>query len=427
MRGEVAAVSCPSCGAGLKALGGGRVVLHVCSHCGAELDAVENYRLLRTHAGRNRPDTPFQLGAKGIIKGVSWTVIGIISWAETHYSQSWGWTDHQLYSPTHGYAWLTLEDGFLIFTRAWRGPLNPSWITPEAVEFADSHPEIYARDRSYAYYETADATVNFAEGEFSSVIRMGDRVNSLCFLSPDELMTLTQSGNEREVELSTWLPQAEIWAAFALSPPVRPWRVHPLQPYQPFRDEGFVTRLGMATCVAAVLLSLSLMTRGEPVSPVLEPGGPSLALDAEVPITATRGLTEFQIVTDLYNAWSDIDLELVDPAGAPVFEAEREIGYYEGVEDGESWSEGSNTLTVAFRPPVAGDYSVSLDVSEGGTGETAEGSPIRMLRLAVVQGKAASFWMWLVVLITLPIAAATPVRRWLHHKARWRGSDWSDE
>jgi len=44
-----------------------------------------------------------------------------------------------------------------------------------------------------------------------------------------------------------------------------------------------------------------------------------------------------------------------------------------------------------------------------------------------VQGKAASFWMWLVVLITLPIAAATPVRRWLHHKARWRGSDWSDE
>lgn len=427
MRGEVAAVSCPSCGAGLKALGGGRVVLHVCSHCGAELDAVENYRLLRTHAGRNRPDTPFQLGAKGIIAGVNWTVIGIISWAETHYSQSWGWTDHQLYSPTHGYAWLTLENGFLIFTRAWRGPLNPSWITPKAVEVAESRPEIYARDRSYAYYETADATVNYAEGEFSSVMRMGDRVNSLCFLSPDELMTLTQSGNEREVELSTWLHQTEIWAAFALSPPVRPWRVHPLQPYQPFRDEGFVTRLGMATCAAAVLLSLSLMSRGEPVSPVLESGGPSLALDAEVPITVTQGLTEFQIATDLYNAWSEVELELVDPAGIPVFEALQEIGYYEGVEDGEGWSEGSSTLTVAFRPPIAGDYSVSLDVSEGGTGETAEGSPIKMMKLAVVQGKAASFWMWVVVLLTLPIAAATPVRRWLHHKARWRGSDWSDE
>ena len=57
MRGEVAAVSCPSCGAGLMALGGGRVVLQVCAHCGAALDAVDNYRLLnRLHAAGTFPN-----------------------------------------------------------------------------------------------------------------------------------------------------------------------------------------------------------------------------------------------------------------------------------------------------------------------------------------------------------------------------------
>jgi hypothetical protein len=427
MREEVAAVSCPSCGAGLMALGGGRVVLQVCAHCGAAMDAVDNYRLLKTFADRHRPQTPFQLGAKGRIDGVDWTVIGVLGWHETWAGQSWNWVDHQLYSPTHGYAWLTLENGHLILTRAWRGPLGPNWITPQAVERAETPPTIRARDRTYTYYETSDAGITYAEGEFSSVAMVGDRVQSLCFLSQDEMLTLTQSGVEREVELSSWPPQAETWASFGLTPPAKPWRVHPLQPYRPWREERFLGMTGLVVACASLVLGLFLLSQGERVKPVTQPGTNPLAFEAEIPITRTLGLTRLVVETDLYNAWSGIEVEVTDPNDTPVFQVAREVGYYQGVEGGDSWSEGDQTLSISFRPEVAGDYRISLDVPEGGRGEGSEGSPISNLRFTAYEGQAATFWMWLVFAVSLPIAGLTPLRSWLHDKARWRGTDWSDE
>lgn len=427
MRGEVAAISCPSCGAGLMALGGGRVVLQVCAHCGAAMDAVDNYRLLKTFADRRRPDTPFQLGATGRIDGVDWTVIGILGWAETWRGESWNWTDHQLYSPTHGYAWLTLENGHLILTRAWRGRRGPNWITPQGVELAESPPTIRARDRTYTYYETSDARITYAEGEFSSVAMVGDRVQSLCFLSEDEMLTLTQSGAEREVELSTWPPQAETWASFSLTPPGKPWRVHPLQPYRPWREERFLRTTGAVVACASLVLGLFLLGQGEKVQPVTQPGSGRLAFEAEIPITQTRGLTQFVVQTDLYNAWSGIEVEVADPDDTPVFQIAREVGYYQGVEGGESWSEGDQTLSISFRPEVAGSYRFSLEVPEGGSGEGAEGSPISRLQFIAYEGQANSYWMWLVFVLSLPIAGVTLIRSWLHNKARWRGTDWSDE
>ena len=67
MRGEVAAISCPSCGAGLMALGGGRVVLQVCAHCGAAIldEAKAGDRILILGA---RDDTLTEFGHELLAK-----------------------------------------------------------------------------------------------------------------------------------------------------------------------------------------------------------------------------------------------------------------------------------------------------------------------------------------------------------------------
>lgn len=427
MRAEVAAVSCPSCGAGLKALGGGRVVLQVCDHCGAALDAVHNYRLLARFAGLQRPDTPLRPGMQGRVEGVDWTVIGVLGWTETHHGQRWSWIDHQLYSPTHGYAWLTLEDGHLVFTRRYRGALSPAWASSASVEAAEHRPSLATRSGRFAYYETSDAQVTFAEGEFSWAPMVGDRVQALCFMSGEAMLTLSDDGGEREVELSTYPPQAAIRASFGLPPAAAPWRIHPLQPYRPWREERFLGVLGLATAALAFVLAVFLSSGGERVQPVLQPSADRLTIEADLPITRTRGLTELRVGTDLMNAWAGIEVELTDPAGAPLFQTAREVGYYQGSEGGESWSEGSPTMAIRFHPTAAGDYGFSLAVPEGGFGEDFGGAPIQRLTLEVEQGQAAAFWMWMVLICALPLALVGPARRWLHDKARWRGSDWTDE
>ncbi len=39
---DVHKLNCTECGAGLDVLGGGRVKSHICSYCGAELDAQDD-------------------------------------------------------------------------------------------------------------------------------------------------------------------------------------------------------------------------------------------------------------------------------------------------------------------------------------------------------------------------------------------------
>ncbi|NBZ86904.1 DUF4178 domain-containing protein [Stagnihabitans tardus] len=422
MRAEVAEVACPNCGVGLKALGGGRVVIQVCTHCGSALDAVDNFRLLKTHAELPRPDTPLKLGDKGRIQGVDWVVIGILGWSE---AKRWTWTDHQLYSPSHGYAWLTLEEGHLIFSRAWRGAMSPTWMTERGIETAEKPPEIAARGQSYRYYETTDAKVTFAEGEFSWAVMVGDRSKTLSFMSTDAMLTLDQ-GPEREVEISTYPPQAETWASFGIKA-AAPLRVHPLQPRRVWRDERFLSGLGAVATLVATLAWGVLQSQGNWVEPRVLPKAGGLEVEAELPITTTTGVVELRIRTDVYNAWAGIETEVTDPSGTVLFQNAREVGYYAGIEDGESWSEGSQVTSIYFRPTEAGDYGLSLSVPEGGAGEGAGGPSLSRPSLTVYEGRAASMWMLMALVLSALMAGLPLIRDWLHNRARWRGSDWSDD
>ena len=124
---ETLKLNCTQCGAGLDVLGGGRVKTHVCSYCGAELDAQDDYKVIQQFRDMKRPDTPFDLGMTGTLWGAEFTVIGTMAWAEYYAGKSWHWVDHQIFSPTHGYAWLTVENGFVTFARKSREAFHARW------------------------------------------------------------------------------------------------------------------------------------------------------------------------------------------------------------------------------------------------------------------------------------------------------------
>ena len=108
---DVKRINCTQCGAGLNVLGGGRVRAHVCGYCGAEMDTQDNYKVLQQFKDMQRPSTPFEIGMEGEIDGVKMIIIGTIGKRESHFGRSWNWVDHQVFSPTHGYGWLTWENG----------------------------------------------------------------------------------------------------------------------------------------------------------------------------------------------------------------------------------------------------------------------------------------------------------------------------
>ncbi len=424
---ELKSINCTSCGAGLNVLGGGRVVRHACSYCGAVLDAQENYRVLKKYANQERPASPLSIGMSGEINGVAFTIIGTLGVMEKYRGQTWRWTEHQLYSETHGYAWISVEDEHLIFTRKIRKVPTPNWITPQRVETSEKRPFAVLDRKHYKYYETSTSEITYIEGEFNWQVDMGDRSTTVSLLSDASMLGFTENAYEREIEHSVYLPHADTLASFGADPAPKPGGAHPLLPYEPHPEEGFA---GVGLLVSAITAAfLSLMFLFESGDRLLGPVNvPVSGLPTELTfeVESTERLSHIRIYSDVSNSWAWFDVAVTGPEDEPLFEAGRAVEYYFGREDGESWSEGSRTSTLMFRPQTTGPHTVSIEMPEAGTWGR-DGAPNRELEVLVTSGRGTPRWTLALAILFGLGAAIIFGRRRLHQLSRWKGSDWTDE
>lgn len=422
------AINCPTCGAGLDVFGGGRVVVQICSYCGSELDALHEYRALRQFTDMERPESPFALGMQGQINGATYTIIGTLGMIERWQGMTWRWVDHQLFSTTHGYAWLTLENDHVIFTRRFRRPLTPSCMSANWVETAETPPVVFDGNERYKYFETVTSEITFAEGEFTWVPNIGDKVTTVTAMSKTHMLGFANNGREQEIERSKYLPQAETFASFGAEPEYLPNRIHPLQPYEAGKNHAFLRNAALVFGLLALVGTIFIKAT-EARRVVLEPQVFSIAdLPQEVSfeISDTAKLSGLTFVTDVDNSWAWLEVSLYGPDGRPLFEAGREVGYYHGRDADGKWSEGSPSTTILFRAEQDGLHTAELDVTEKGTWRGAA-TAITRLSVSADQGRSSGFWLLLCAgLFGLLFLwkAAKPI---LHKRARWRGTDWTDE
>ena len=63
--------------------GGHKIQSLTCDYCGAVMDVHDEYKVLAKFSEQQAPfDSPLRLAAQGKLKGVQFTVIGMIEWAE---------------------------------------------------------------------------------------------------------------------------------------------------------------------------------------------------------------------------------------------------------------------------------------------------------------------------------------------------------
>jgi len=422
----IRSINCTSCGAGLSVLGGGRVAGRVCEYCGTLLDAQDNYKILAEYKAQPRPKTPFDLGMTGVLDGVDWTVIGTQAVSETYEGQRWDWVEHQLYSPTHGYCWLAIEDGHFTFTRKVRGIGNSGWWTEARVNVSDNRPTTYWEGERFQYYECGTRKIEYAAGSFNFTPRYGDRSSYVTFMSATHQLTQTLNGTEREVELTRYLSQNDVQTAFGLDPTRMPDArgVHALQQFEAWAHGKFTRNLGFLFAIAAFVLWLVMIGSSETVIeerdiPTTRPI--SLSFD----VTNIRDLVRFSITSNANNGWAWYDIELLTPDGETLVEFGRQSEYYFGYEDGESWSEGSRTATATLRLPETGTYTWNLIQSEAGT--WSNGSRPNRVDLLVEQGVKAPFWLLFTMIVSALAGIVVLSRRMFHSSRRWSGSDWTDE
>ena len=423
---DLRAINCTACGAGLDVLGGGRVATHICPYCGTALDAQADYKVIASYSGIVRPSSPLRPGMSGQIDGVTFTVIGTLGWEERYGGRTWTWVDHQVFSPTHGYAWLTVEDGHLIFSRRYRKPCLPDFITSATVERAETRPDITSEGETFRYYETSTAEITYAEGEFNWTPKVGDRATVVSCLGPDTMLSFEESATEREVEVSTWLPPAA-YAAFGAEAPRHVSRNHPLMPYPQRHMPKFYMTVPLVLAVLSLFLGILFgAAKGTQVARVADLPVSGLPLELHFTITDTARLAEIEVWTDVTNAWAWFEVGLTDPDDTPVFEAGREVGFYSGRDNEGTWTEGTRRTRIRFHPETPGDHVLDLALAESER-DTPGGALASRVTVTVTEGLSTGWWLFLLTAVFLAIPLLVFLRAGLANTRRWSGSDWTDE
>ena len=418
--GEAKAINCTTCGASLPALAGHKAKALVCSYCGSVMDRHDDYKVLARYRDMRRPAGPLMIGMEGEVLGVRHTVVGIVGMSTRVEGETYRWTDYQIYAPTHGYSWLTWYDGHLVHSRKVREPVDVDPIrgfVPKA--------EFDAAGDTFTMFEQTVARIDYIEGELTWVPKLGDETPVIEAISPPYGFAVSRGEVEQETELMTYLERDAVLESFGVDVTElpAPGGVHAIQPFEPGHTHSALAQVAkwFLPGLALAALALWLFGGGSTVARAfIQDPAKGGVLEFEAPGSTT--LMAIDIEAPLSNewAWYEMSLQHVE-SGEDVAEFGEGLEYYSGYEGGESWSEGSRSATLRFRPPQEGLYRLTLQADPQSPALT------RPVQVEVRSNVFVARWFLLLAVVALVLWASLAFRRHSFETRRWGGGDEEDD
>jgi len=352
---KVYSIKCPNCGAPLELLGGKNVLSVTCRYCKSVIDLKNNYKILAQFQKEKKIKSPFKVGMQGKVKGIEWTIIGLIVYSTTKgVALKEYWVDHLLYSPIYGYAWLTYENGIVTFTKKVHS-LPKKDLSP----FNSPKDNIIFDGKVYKFYECYEAYTVYVEGELTFIAKKDD-VTQICeAIAPPFGLNKESALGEIEYSISEYLPQEETFKSFKTKPLDNPPWVYPIKPFESkfLKSLSEVSKVFLAISIF-IIVAINLISSNKVVA---KDSFISTKRVIEFNITNPKHLLEIDIDTNLDNNWLDYELSIEDKNKTEIFATSGEISYYHGYEGGESWSEGSQSETIYTKVPSGGAYKLYFD------------------------------------------------------------------
>jgi len=418
-RGE--SLKCPRCAGPLEVRAPGQSQRIACPWCGSLLDVTRDLAVLEAlQRPQIKPLVP--LGAKGRLRGVEWTVIGVMERSVTVEGLRYRWTEYLLYEPRHGFRWLVEAKRHWSFVE----PLNPGDVDPRGARY---------RGERYAHFQSGAATVDHVLGEFYWTVARGETVETDDYVKPPHMLSreLTRDerghgrdGGEVNWSLGTYLPGGEVWSAFSL--PGSPPEPEGVGPHQPSPWRGAVGPVWVAAGVAAAAIFVAFVflsalggqtVHRQRVS--LPPGVAFSAPEATVfagPIFVTHeGNVQVKVEAPVSNAWLYLDGALINEETGAMDEFDMEVSYYHGSDSDGSWREGSTTATRYVPSVPPGRYLLRLQ-PQWENGHEPSGYDL------TVRSRVPRFSYALLAMLAVLAWPVFATWRWFRFEvARWSESD----
>ena len=359
-------LACPTCGAPIPVFVPSETERCGCAACGALLDhrAGALRLLVQLEPPPLAPLIP--LGSQGSLLGEQRTVIGFMQRLVHVSGEIYAFREYLLHGDG-GYAWLVEENHHWLYV----APVPASEVR-EGKRFAEYGG---VRHRAFA---RGRPRVDFVIGEFYWKVAQGDEVDTLDYIAPPRVLSVERSLSEVSWSAGHYVEPEIVREAFGLSRLPAPEGIAAAQP-NPHAG-------GRARYVLALLVFLWFLLafayewgNRKPVlmetSLLLPPAGAQHAVDTQSstpsrtvfsqPFTIKRGPTTIELTLDspIDNGWVQLEAALVPEGGGPPRELSVLVEHYNGVSDGEAWSEGADRAQGYFGGVAPGTYTLRLTPS----------------------------------------------------------------
>ena len=413
---SAAAMNCPNCGGPLSLQAPDKSERVTCPNCNSLLDLNQG-KLTWLKSLAPKPDAPkfaLEIGQQETVAdGAEMTIIGALVRSVTIEGIKYFWHEYLLYNPKIGFRWLVNSDNHWNYVES-----------VNAAEVATTDKTATFDGKTYKIFQDAPARVEYVKGEFYWRVEQGETVRAIDYVAPPLMLSCETTANEINWSLGTYKTNAQIEKAFGVSNLPKPWNVAPNQPW----TGGFYIKWGFAflglLIAAAILmipfegLSNTVLSQQVTLDAATGENAPQTVFSQPFDLKANRNV-KISASAPVSNSWANLDVDLVNEQNNQVESVNIPIEYYNGVEDGESWSEGGQSQDATLSALPAGKYSLRVE----GT-KQASAQPLTVsVKVEQNVTRGVNFCLSFLLLALIPILSL--FRKFAFESRRWRESMFS--
>lgn len=430
-RVTAAQLNCPQCGGPLELRAPDKSERVTCPNCSSLLDVSQGkLAFLKALDPRVKPFIP--LGSIGEFFGTRLMLIGFMVRSVEFEGVRYYWEEYLLYEPQTGFRWLVRSDDNWNFVET---------VPPASVMVSGERAVIYNGKR-FKLYQDAAARVEHVYGEFywkvmtGEVVRAADYIAPPLMLSKEEsfVLQLPQPGakdkkpkavraGEINWSLGTFVRPQEVERAFGISGLPRPSKVAPNQPYpykKIYKYWGLLLLavIAMAIVVAATTRPQKVFEQTYTLDPIKSQDDSQVRFTEPFELKGRRNIV-VTAAASVDNSWVEIDGDLINQATDESEAFTLPIEYYYGVDDGESWSEGSRSPDIYLSAQPAGTYILGFEA------RWEKFQQPMAVTIRVEQGVFNGGYIVLVLILLSLFPIVMLIYHWRFEARRWADSDYS--
>lgn len=380
---------CPNCNGALSLQAPDAAKRVGCPYCGALVNVA--YGKLAFLKLLEKPPFPprIPLGARGTLadptvpgaKPVEWTCLAFLIRSCIVENVRYPWEEYLLWNAEAGFRWAMNSNGWW----TWLRPI-PAGDVSLLFRYATWHGQ------SFRQYQEVFASTDYVVGECYWTVSVGEVAKASEFIHPPFSINIDQTANEATFTHGVLMDGATLYQAFGVKEtPPKPQGIASAQVnINKEKGKAAWTWGGVWALVMLVLVILfsvignrdGYFSAAFSIPHGVASGAPELQRFSEPFTIGARVPLEVRVeAPGLSNNWLGVSVDLVKEDTGEVVSVYAEPSYYYGVSDGESWSEGSRSVsrgtdlvepgswvlrvTPTFDAGRPTDYKVSVRADEG--------------------------------------------------------------